>query len=211
MSIKTLDIQQFERTEAQALQSVDHPDDSAPGESETTDAPSRRIYLFGEINEESSAGVIQEIHEINDWDHRTLGPGEDPEPILLIINSYGGTVTEALAIIDAMDSSPAEVHTLVTGKAFSSAMVIALAGAVRYVTRNSNYMWHSVQCGLDGGIPHLGAEYAFTLRLQKQFIKLTTERTNIPKAKLQKWTKESFNLYFSAKKAIKLGVADAIV
>lgn len=210
--MSTKDIQGYERTEAQALQSTDLPENILGIDlPEGVEPPSRQVYLFGEVNEESAERVLREIHQINDFDMRYLPDDVQPEPIILYVNSYGGIVTEALAIIDAMDSSPAEVWTVVTGKALSCGLIIALSGAKRFATKNANYMFHSVQAGSDGGLHYIGSEYAFAIRLQKQLIDIAVERTNIPKSKLKKWSKDARNFYFSSKKAKKWSVVDEII
>ncbi|MCD8190163.1 MAG: Clp protease ClpP [Clostridiales bacterium] len=58
------------------------------------------------------------------------------------INSYGGDVSEALAITNALLRHPAEVVTFVDGFACSAASVIFMAGDRRIMAQSSNLLVH---------------------------------------------------------------------
>ena len=68
--------------------------------------------LFGEISNESSKEVIEWILNANSSDTK-------PKSLNLIINSAGGFVNDAFAIIDVMQGSHIPIHTTGLGEIMS--------------------------------------------------------------------------------------------
>jgi ATP-dependent protease ClpP protease subunit len=92
-------------------------------------------YLFGRIDEHAAMGVINWLLEMN----------SSPEPwdkLTLVINSDGGGVNSASAIVDAIIGSEAPVHTVGTGSLMSSALIAFLAGDKRTITPSTTIMSH---------------------------------------------------------------------
>jgi len=107
-------------------------------------AQNRRIYLWGDVNEDSAISVISQLHYFAE---------ENDKPIHLIIHSCGGEVDAELSIIDemmAVQNSGITVSTIVTGKAYSAAALILIMGSIgyRYARPNSSIMLHPVSYGL---------------------------------------------------------------
>ena len=86
----------------------------------------RTIYLNGEINDEAALSIITQLHYLED---------NSQEPITLVINSPGGSVSAGLAIYDVMQALSCPVTT--------AALVLA-AGTKgrRYASPNSRVMIH---------------------------------------------------------------------
>lgn len=66
----------------------------------------------------------------------------DVEQIELHINSIGGEVTQAVAIMNTLRDHPAKVTTIIDGVAASSASFVALAGDEVVMNQNSQIMIH---------------------------------------------------------------------
>ena len=69
---------------------------------------------------------------------------EDPEDILLYINSPGGSITAGMAIYDTMQFVKPDVQTTCIGQAASMAAVLLAAGAKskRFSLPNSRILIH---------------------------------------------------------------------
>ena len=85
----------------------------------------RTIYLNGEINDEAALSIITQLHYLED---------NSQEPITLVINSPGGSVSAGLAIYDVMQALSCPVTTAAVGLAASmAALVLALYAVVLLV------------------------------------------------------------------------------
>lgn len=98
------------------------------------------IYIYGDItswpwieSDVSSYTLSKELQELD----------EGIENINVYINSYGGEVSEALAIYNALKRHNAKVTTIVDGFACSAASVIFTAGDERIMNDTSLLMIHN--------------------------------------------------------------------
>ena len=116
----------------------------------------RTIYLNGEINDEAALSIITQLHYLED---------NSQEPITLVINSPGGSVSAGLAIYDVMQALSCPVTTAAVGTGAGSRhegppLCLAQqprhdpsaaghgAGAgLRHSDRRRKYSAHQVQAG----------------------------------------------------------------
>lgn len=127
----------------------------------------RRIFLFGDIDEESANHVIKQLRYMSD---------RSKDPIYLYISSVGGSVDDGLAIIDEMAGCQrrgVQVHTVAMGKAYSMAADILILGSpeCRWATNNTSIMLHPIAYEL----PHDYKHY------QEQTVKFESRRTDLLK------------------------------
>jgi ATP-dependent Clp endopeptidase proteolytic subunit ClpP len=98
-------------------------------------AGKRRVFLFGDINAQAAERVVNRLLEFAEQDQL--------EAIDLLINSTGGDVEAACAIINAMHGLPCRVNTVCMGFAQSAACIILMAGTgVRTAFENSVLLIH---------------------------------------------------------------------
>lgn len=104
----------------------------------------RRLFISSPIDSELANEIIRKL-----WFLELEDPGK---PILLVLNSPGGSVDAGLAIWDQIQMISSPVSTLVTGLAASMGSILSLAAAKgrRYATPNSRIMIH--QPALNGVI-----------------------------------------------------------
>lgn len=74
----------------------------------------------------------------------------DVNEINVYINSYGGELSEGLAIYNALKQHKATVNTYVMGFACSSASLIFMSGNNRYISKSSMLMIHNAICSCYG-------------------------------------------------------------
>jgi len=95
----------------------------------------RRIFLFGDI---TGAKAEETVHRL-----LSLSEENSDAPIDVLINSTGGDVEAACAIINAMHGIPCRVNTVCMGFAQSAACIILMAGTgVRTAFENSVLLIH---------------------------------------------------------------------
>lgn len=95
------------------------------------------IYIYGDIGESwygdtvTAAQFVKDISELN------------AQAITVRINSYGGSVTDGIAIHNAIKRHPAAVTVCVDGLAASIASLIAMAGDTVEMAENAMLMIHA--------------------------------------------------------------------
>lgn len=66
----------------------------------------------------------------------------DRKPIILYLNSNGGSVPDGYAVIDAITNSATPVHTVNQGYCYSMGFLIFLAGHKRYCMPSATFLMH---------------------------------------------------------------------
>src|SRR5579863_606505 len=97
---------------------------------------SRRIFLSDAVTNDSAKEIIRKL-----WYLEASDPGK---PILLVINSPGGSVDSGFAIWDQIKMITSPVTTLVTGLAASMGTILGLCAAPgrRLATPYARFMIH---------------------------------------------------------------------
>jgi len=96
----------------------------------------RRVFISDAVDNDLANEVIRKL-----WYLELSDPGK---PILLVINSPGGSVDAGLAIWDQVKMISSPVSTLVTGLAASMGSILSLCAnnGSRYATPHSRIMIH---------------------------------------------------------------------
>ena len=161
----------------------------------------RTILLFGEIDVESSYIIVERLialDKINNF------------PILIVINSPGGSVSDGLAIIDAIQGIKSPVITFISGEACSMAGVISITGDERWISHTAVWMGHDLSGGIGGDYTTKVIDRAKYLeRCQKQLNNLMSKHTKLSEKDIQKATHGE--LWLNAYEALEKGIVDKVV
>lgn len=95
----------------------------------------RKILITGEIDESTAVDFIGQL--------AALQNAHDTKPITVIVDSFGGSVHSANAIVSAMLESTAPVNTVCHGKAMSAGFFIYIAGKERRCSDWATFLAHS--------------------------------------------------------------------
>jgi ATP-dependent protease ClpP protease subunit len=95
------------------------------------------IYVYGNIGDRWNEDGVVASEMVRDI------AALEADEIALRINSYGGSVTDGLAIYNALKRHPAPVHVHVDGVAISCASYIAMAGNTITFAKNAQMMIHA--------------------------------------------------------------------
>lgn len=174
---------------------------------------SRTIVLSDEITEESVQGIIGHIYRINDdeWRKSQILANWNPQPIKLVINTYGGSVHDGLALIGAMEMSRVPIHTIAVGSVFSMGVPIFVSGHYKIAHRYCTFMFHELSTFTAGKLEEHKMSVEEAERLQAMLDGIIVSNTEITKRKLEGIKKKRHDWYFSADEALDLGVADEII
>lgn len=164
----------------------------------------RTVYLVGEINEESSAMISARLIHLSQL---------NGSPVRFIINTYGGSVDESLAIYDVIKSIRCPIHTVGFGKVMSAGVLLLAAGAPghRYIGARTRVMIHNGHMGFEGDPWSVKNELAEFERLEDAWNKELLACSKLKTAQLNKMMNDRQNAYLTADEAIKNGIADAIL
>ena len=107
----------------------------------------RRLYINGVIDEEIISSIAFHILKYNREDKGV--PVDQRKPIILYINSPGGSVIDGYGLIDAILCSKTPVYTVNQALCASMGFLIFLAGEKRFSMPRSEFLLHD---GFTGGM-----------------------------------------------------------
>lgn len=139
----------------------------------------------------------------------------DPNaPIMIYIDSYGGSVDALSTMIETMDEVTNPLITVCIGKAMSCGAILLSHGDLRFCGRHSRVLIHEVSGGTSGNVHDVQTDAAEMKRLNEYFMNLLATNCRISggyKAlRKQIKTKDGKDLYMTAQEAIKFGIVDEI-
>lgn len=166
------------------------------------------IYLFMEdFNSESVKPLIDFILRKN-----LLPAALKPKYLTLIINSPGGELPAAFALIDIMKGSAIPIHTIGLGMIASCGLLAFMSGAKghRVLTPNTNILSHQFSWANYGKEHELVASVKQIDLLSQKMIALYKECTGLSDAKIKEILLPEKDVWLSAKEAVKYKLADKI-
>ena len=132
----------------------------------------------------------------------------DVDAIALRLNSPGGEVYDAIAILNALRNHPATVHVSIDGIAASAASFIAMAGDTVTMQRNAEMMVHDASALAFGG-PQDMAEVAARLeQVSDNIASMYAERAGGTAGEWRDVMRAE--TWFSADEAVAAGLADSV-
>lgn len=164
----------------------------------------RRIFLFGEINEEKTEKTIESLLDLESKD-----PIKD---IIFYIDSFGGMVDSAMAIHDVIRLLRCRVAGVCVGKAMSAGAFILMSctKGLRFMTTHARLMMHEMSGGAFGSVSDIDMEIEEMQRLQALWIDLMVKYTKMSLSEVRQVTKPTSS-YMTAKQAQKFGIVDEIL
>lgn len=107
---------------------------------EIEDINERRLYINSEIDSEVIDQIVYHIMRYNRLDGELSS--NERKPIILYINSPGGSVCDGYGLIDCIQSSLTPVYTVNQALAASMGFLIFLAGHKRFSMSRSEFLMH---------------------------------------------------------------------
>ena len=161
--------------------------------------------LFNEVSRETSKEIVQWILQANFGEN-------SPDVLNLIINSPGGEMASAFAIIDVINSSKIPVRTIGIGEISSAGLLIFIAGAKgqRILTPNTSILSHQWSGGSCGKKHELIATRREHELVEKRMIDHYISSTGLTEAKVKKYLLPDADVYLDAQEAKKYGICDIV-
>lgn len=132
------------------------------------------------------------------------------EPINMLINSDGGSVYEALGIIDFINNLDVKVNTIVRGRAMSAAALILCAGTgTRAASKYSTIMFHEISSDIYGKSSDMKANVQHMEKLENILLEIISTNS---KQNIDFWKGNTIkDFYITPQEALELGVIDTII
>jgi ATP-dependent Clp protease protease subunit len=170
------------------------------------DRDNRRIFLDGEITQESSQNIRRGILYLDSLSHE--------KPIELWICSEGGDEYCTFSIYDTLRTVKCPVHTIATGMCFSAAPLLVAAGTVgeRYITPHCWMMVH--QTWFDhvplARIDEHKRTLEHSFKVCEQWYNLMGKHTKLSAKQWMQKCNRIGDYYFDAEKAVEYGLVDQL-
>lgn len=176
-------------------------------------APKRIMVLSAEIEENTISKIVQKIYKFNAEDRIEEEKNQDyaASPIHLLLNTYGGSVYDGLALIGAIESSVTPVHVTCLGKAMSMGLCILACGHVRFANRYSSLMYHQASDAVEGKLDKIRNDLKETERIDKLCDEILFRKSKLTPTIVKAKLKNKEEWYFSGKEALRYGIVDYLV
>ena len=170
----------------------------------------RTLYLNQEITLDTINYIIQLIHKFNRDDYDI--PVEERIPIVIYIDSVGGEIYRGLSLCSTIESSDTPIIGVLQGSCMSMALIIWQACHVRYASRFSNVLYHTLRAGSDvETLPEMKNKIRHYEYLQKMLDDYILEKTEIPKKKLKKKRESNLDWFLTFSDLTKYKMYDYVI
>lgn len=161
--------------------------------------------LFSEIDSDVAQEICQWII--------TENMSARPPPILtMMINSPGGDLPAAFAIIEMMNASNIPVRTVGMGETLSAGLIIAMSGTPghRVITPTCSVMSHNFSTSAAGTYAELKLGQRELDRVSDRIIAQYKKCTGLDDKIIKSKLVSSKDMYFDANEAVKLNLFDIV-
>ena len=161
-------------------------------------------FLYGDIEEDNIAESIKWII------YENLTPSD--KPLTLYINSNGGNLQDAFALIEVMKKSKKPIITIAIGSVCSSAFLIFASGTkgYRYVSKTASAMCHQFSDEFNGKYHDIKAAARENELANERMLNVLKESTKLETRTIRAKLLPPTDAWFTAEELVSLGVADHI-
>lgn len=163
----------------------------------------RIIFLSGPIDDNVASIVMAQLLFLQSEDSK--------KDISLYINSPGGSVTSALAILDTMNHIKPEVSTVCMGICASAGALLLSAGqkGKRYALPNSEIMIHQPWGGAEGRASDIEITAKQIIKTRAKLNEILAKNTGKSLSQIEKDVDRDY--FMDADEAKKYGIIDKVI
>jgi ATP-dependent Clp protease, protease subunit len=162
--------------------------------------------LFGDIDQDSINSAIK-------WILYENFEAKEKKILTLYVNSTGGDLYQAFALIDIMRSSKHSIRTIGIGSVMSAAFLIFASGTKgqRYATKNASFMCHQFSESTEGKYHDIKATMRENDLCNQKMVDILKEATGMPVARIKSKLLPASDVYLTASEMVDFAVADHII
>ena len=163
------------------------------------------FYLNGEIEESNIEKCIKWIT------YENLEPKD--KILTLYINSTGGDLYQAFALIDIMKHSEHPIRTIGIGAVMSAAFMIFCSGTKgeRYASKNTSFMCHQFTESVDAKYHDIKATMKENESCNDRMVSVLKDATGLAPSVIKRKLLPASDVYLTAEEIVELGIADQIL
>jgi ATP-dependent Clp protease protease subunit len=163
-------------------------------------------FLVGEIEEENINNCIKWLVYENLDVHR-------PKILTLYINSTGGDLYQAFALIDIIGRSNHTVRTIGIGSIMSAAFLIFASGSKgeRYIAPNTGIMCHQFTEGIDAKYHDIKAQMKESEYCNQRMLEILKQASGMAPSRIKSKLLPASDVYLTANELVDLGLADQVL
>ena len=167
------------------------------------------VYFYSEVNRHSIYKLITCLHEAREYSVLTsMKLNIDEIPIYIHINSNGGFIFAANAVLGLIIHSNVPIYSIIDGACASAATLISIVCKKRYIRPLSHMLVHQLSSVLGGKMSEIDDEHANLAKLSDQMKNVYLEHTKMSKKTLTALMKQ--DLWLDSGECIKHGLADEL-
>lgn len=160
------------------------------------------FFLMGDIDQES----IQEAMEWIYYENLTSKKNK----LTLFINSGGGSLYDAFALIDVMRASRLPIDTVGIGSVMSAAFLIFVCGYKRYIAPNASIMCHEYSDTVEGKHHDIMSAMDLAELCNSKMLDVLVEQCKMTNEEVAEKLLNPTDVYLTPNELLAIGGADAI-
>jgi len=162
-------------------------------------------YLSGDIAQENIDNAIKWLL------YENLDPKE--KKLTLFINSTGGDLYQAFALVDMMNNSKHTIRTIGTGAIMSAAFIIFASGTrgERYISENAGIMCHQFSNTIENKYHDIKAQMKETDLCNARMLEILKQATGKNEDTVKLHLLPASDVYLTAQEMIDAGAADHLL
>jgi ATP-dependent Clp protease, protease subunit len=167
---------------------------------------SSTFFLNGEINEDSVGQCVRWLI------YENLDMAKE-KTLTLYINSTGGDLYQAFALIDVMQVSPHRIRCVGIGAVMSAAFLIFASGThgERYAAKNTSFMCHQFSESMDSKYHDLRATMKENDICNERMVSVLKTATGLAPSVIKKRLLPASDVYLTAEETVEIGIADHLM
>jgi ATP-dependent protease ClpP protease subunit len=160
----------------------------------------RTLYIVGEIDEKSYLQFSKDLAALE---------AKSAAPVVVELNSPGGSVLDSLAFSGRMRTSPCDIEIRAFGFVASAAVLLLASGDNRIMTKDSWMMVHQGRSANVGELWEQKRDIKVGQRMEDQWSTILQDLTGTSK---ETWDKLHLRTtYLTADQCLKLKIVDKVV
>jgi ATP-dependent Clp protease protease subunit len=163
------------------------------------------FYLYGDIEDDNVSKCIKWI---------TYENVDKKEKVLtLYINSLGGDLYQAFALVDVMRNSNHPVRTIAIGAIMSAAFLIFASGTrgERYIASNTSTMCHQLFDSIENKYHDMKSALKEADICNEKMIEILRVATDLTPSKIKQKLLPASDVFLTAQELVDLNIADHIL
>ena len=165
----------------------------------------RNIAFFGPVCKETTLPFISQLLHLSE---------EDPEePIVVWLNTEGGSLTDGLAVYDTIVNLSCPVLVYVTGLCASAGLIILAAADYRAATKSATFYYHQpvIEDNMINSIKDMDELQKYYQTCKQQMDAILRNKSKMKKPLWNKNFEGKTSYYFFSEDALRFNFIDKII